>query len=350
MKKIFFLIGVLSLTALKAQKYNAYNNHNADFPSANVLKYSIYSVEYKIGKTKIEDYIKTKGYTVINQNETKDSHHYEFSVNDTEITAIDSFCATLGYLSNKNLNSYNNEAKLVETRVEIERLGNKKNEYEKMLIKIDSVKSEKYYQHWEKIRDIETEIYEAKKQINKLESVKNMYTVSIDMNDDQSSPSSSKINYVHMPGAEYVYQFTENPKQGVSYAAYSGVYLKYLFTKGKSYFSLGDLKAINPVKTDSSAIDEIFTFTFGQDWYSRHLGRGNNKFCNLYIGYQAGYSIMYSSRATKGIPFASPSTGIELFKNKYLLFDTNVNYYLPISSDNRNLRGWRLGASLNFTF
>ncbi|HEY1039856.1 MAG TPA: hypothetical protein VGF30_10650, partial [Bacteroidia bacterium] len=309
MKKVLFLLNIIGVLSLHAQKYTAYNENND--PPVNALKYTIYSADYKAGKNRIEEYIKTKDYTVFNQHETKDSHHYEFLVTDNDVAQIDSFCSTLGYVSTKNLNSSNHEVKLAECRLELERLENKKAEYEKMLIKIDSVKSEKYYQHWEKIREIETEIYNAKKKINKLESVKNTYTVSIDMNDDQSSPTSSKINYVHMPGAEYVYQFTENPKAGISYAAYRGVYLKYLFTKGKSYFSLGDLKAIDPVKTDSTAINEIFTFTFGQDWYSRHLGRGNNKFCNLYIGYQLGYSITYSERATKGIPFASPSTGIE---------------------------------------
>ncbi|MCD6067964.1 MAG: hypothetical protein K0S33_2790 [Bacteroidetes bacterium] len=350
MKKLFLFALLLIVVASPAQKYNAYDEGTKDFPSANVLKYTIYSVEYKVGKTRIEEYIRIKGFTVINQHETKDSHHYEFSVQDKEVAAIDSFCATLGYVSSKNLNSYNNQAKLAETQLELERLEIKKAEYEKMLVKIDSVKSERYYQHWEKIRDIEMEIYNAKKKIGKLESVKNMYTVSIDMNDEQSSPTNSKVNFVHMPGAEYVYLFTENPKQGISYASYQGVYLKYLFTKGKSYFSLGALKANGKVSTDSTAYDELFTFTFGQDWYSRHLGRGNNKFMNLYIGYQAGYSIAYSDEASKGIFYASPSTGIELFKNKYFLFDTNVNYYLPISSENRNMRGWRVGTSLNFSF
>jgi len=349
MKKSLLFLALFSVSTAQAQKYS---NETDDkyFPSANKLKYTIYSVEYKEGKKKIDVFIKKKNFTIINQNETKNSHHYEFNATEQEIAVIDSFCNTLGYVSSKNLNSYNNETKLSETKLEFERLENKKNEYEKMLVRIDSVKSDKYYQHWEKIRDIEAEIYNAKKKIGQLESVKNVYSVSINMNDDQSSPTSSKVNFVHMPGAEYVYLFTESPKPGLSYDTYQGFFLKYLFTKGKSYFSLGALKANNTSITDSLAYDEIFSFVFGQDWYSRHFGRGTNRFFNLYIGYQTGFSIAYNKTISKGIPFISPSTGIELFKNKYFLFDTNINYYLPISEENRNMRGWRVGGSLNFTF
>jgi hypothetical protein len=149
---------------------------------------------------------------------------------------------------------------------------------------------------------------------------------------------------------EYAYLFTENPKAGVSYAMYQGVFVKYLFTKGKSYCSLGALKAVNPVLSDTSAYDEMFNFTIGQDWYSRHLGRGNNKFFNLYIGYEAGVSMAHNSKAATGIPFVSPSTGVEIFKNKFLLFDTNLNYYQPLAEQNRDMRGWKVATSVNFTF
>jgi hypothetical protein len=342
---------MLSTLLLSAQSYNSYNPApKKTGPSANELSYTIYSVDYKAGKLRIEEYIRSKGFSVINQNETKNSHYYEFLAENDAIAGIDSFCARLGYISSKNLNAYNSEIKLAETRLQLERLELKKAEYEKMLVKIDSVKSNRYYEHWEKIRDIESEIYDTRIFITNLQAVKNSYTVSISLNDEQTSPTNSKVSFVHMPGAEYVYLFTENPKKGISYASYQGVYLKYLFTKGKSYFSMGALKANGKDATDSTAIDEMFTFTFGQDWYSRHLGMGNNEFMNLYIGYQVGYSLAYSDKTTKSIFYASPATGIELFKNKYVLFDTNVNYYLPISPENRYLRGWRVGGSLNFSF
>ena len=317
---------------------------------ANKLVYVIYSVEYREGKKKIEDYIKTKNFTIMNQNETKDSYHYELRAQEKETAAIDSFCNTLGYVSSKNLNSFNNEVKLFETKLELERLEIKKMEYEKMLIKIDSVKSNTYYQHWEKIRGIETEIYDTKKKIGQLESVKYIYEVIIDLNDEQTSPNSSKVNFVKMPGVEYSQLFTENAKSDVSYESYQGISMKFLFTRGKSYFTAGALRAMNPDKNDSLAIEEIFGFTFGQDWYGRHLGRGNRRFFNLYIGYQVGISVAYNRDSIKWIPFICPGTGVELFKNKFLLIDSNLSYFLPVSTENRNLRGWKVGASFNFTF
>lgn len=349
MKKIILIYILFVFNNAFSQK--GYTNRlTEDFPSSNVLKYQIYSAEYNEGKQRIIEFMQKNKLSITNQNETKNSHYFEFTINDKMVQSLDSFCNTLGYISSKNLYSYNNEIKLAETRLELERLETKKEDYEKMQNKIDSVGSNRYYQHWEKTREIDSEIFSTKKKITQLESVKNLYTVSIDLNDEQSSPSNSKVNFVHMPGLEYVSLFTENPKTGVSYASYQGVFLKYLFTKGKSYFSLGALKANPSLKRDSLAFSEIFVFTFGQDWYSRHLGRGTNKFLNLYIGYQTGYSIAYNNNKSVGLPFACPETGIELFKNKYLLIDVNVNYFLPISNLNRDMRAWRAGTSINFTF
>lgn len=149
MKKTLSFLAVLYTFTAYSQKYSN-DNDSKYYPSANELKYTIYSVEYKEGKKKIDAFLKKNNFTITNQNETKNSHHYEFKVHEKEISIIDSFCYTLGYVSNKNLNSYNNETKLSETKLELERLENKKTEYEKMLVRIDSVKSDKYYQHWEK--------------------------------------------------------------------------------------------------------------------------------------------------------------------------------------------------------
>jgi hypothetical protein len=348
MKKLFL---VFSLPAcLLAQKNTSEYNY---YSTVNELKYTIYSTDYKEKKKLIEEFIAKNHFKITNQNETKNSHHYEFEIVDKYVPKVDSFCNTFGYLSSKNLNSYNNEAKLKETQLELERLELKKKEYEKMLVKIDSVKSNRYYNHWEKTRDIEQEIFQTKKYIEQIKAVRNLYAVEIDLIDEQISPTNNKVNFVHMPGAEYVYLITENPKAGLSYATYQGYCLKYLFTRGKSYATIGALKAIKPADPelrDTTASDELFMFTFGQDWYSRYLGRGNNKFFNLYIGYQAGMFIADNGHSRRTMGFLSPGTGIELFKNKYLLFDVNANYFLPLNEDNRYLRGYRLGGSINFTF
>ncbi|HEY4800145.1 MAG TPA: hypothetical protein VII99_13780 [Bacteroidia bacterium] len=350
MKKFFLFLRIVSTSALFSQNYASYPKQVSTDILTNEFEFNIYSVEYKDAKMKMDNFIQKNKFEIVKQEETKFSHYYEIDANTSKLSAIDSFVQTLGYISSKELKSFNNQAKLEETKLELEHLNTKKKEYEKMLQRMDSVKSDKYYQHWEKIRDIESEIYSTKKQIKELESVSDVCRVKIRINDDQTSPTNSAVSFVHMPGAEYSYLFIENPKSGISYDNYQGVNLKYLFTKGKSYFSLGALKAMNASGKDSTSYNELFNFAFGQDWYSRFLGRGTRKFFNLYVGYQVGVSLAHNLKYTQTIPFASPSTGIELFKNKYFLIDSNVHYYLPVSNENQNLRGWRVSASINFVF
>ncbi len=349
MKSFISLLMLLIAMNLSAQKYDV-EPTTRNYPTANQLKYTIYSIDYQKSKTLLEEFIKGHKYLMVNQNETRSSHNFEFMIPDTDVALIDSVCNTLGYVSSKNLNSYNNELKLHEARLELERLEKKKAEYEKMLAGMQPATSDKHYEHWEKVRVIESDIYLTLMNIKRLESVRNQYTVSVSLNDEQSSPSSSKVNFVHMPGVEYAALFVENPAFGVSHPYYQGIFLKYLFTKGKDYFSLGALKPLNPTINDSTAYDEMFTFTFGQDWYNRHFGRGKNKFLNLYIGYEAGLAVCYKEDKPEAMAFVSPGTGLELYKNKFILVDTKVNYFLPLDGMNRNLRGWRVAASFNFTF
>lgn len=349
MKKLVLSLLLCAANFLKAQNYSN-NYENKSNTAYSQVRYSIYTVGYKDSKATVEHFIKSKKYEVVNQNETKDTEFFEFWINEIDVPLIDSLCNKLGYVNSKVINSYNTSNKLFDANLELERLLKKKKDFELMLARIDSVKSDKYYQHWEKIREIDAQIYETKKHISHLEAANNVYLVTITVNDEQTSPSNSKINYVHMPGAEYVYLFTETPRTGLTYAAYQGVFLKYLFTKGKSYFSLGALKALEPNKDDKQAYSELFCFNFGQDWYSRHFGRGNNKFMNLYIGYHAGYTLAYNQVSVQGMPYVSPGAGLELFKNKYILIDSSVNYYLPITENNRYTRGIRLASSINFSF
>jgi hypothetical protein len=88
---------------------------------------------------------------------------------------------------------------------------------------------------------------------------------------------------------------------------------------------------------------------FGQDFYSRHFGRGGNKFGNLYSGYTVGYMAASNEVKAQDIFYLAPSVGLELFKNKYILWDTKVNYLIPFSYQ-RNLRGFGLNTSINFVF
>ncbi|HXB40731.1 MAG TPA: hypothetical protein VNZ49_09330 [Bacteroidia bacterium] len=350
MKKLFLITGLI----LNTYVFNAQTNATTEYINLNEQEYTIYSSDYKAAKTKLENFIRFQDYTLIKQEETKTSHYYEFNIPTGDLRIIDSLASGLGYVSNKQLISYNNEDKLDAAKIDLAFQENKKKEYEQMLLKMDSVKSVKYYEHWEKIRAIESEISWNRKKINQLEKISPLYRVKINIHDEQINPTNTRISFVSMPGLQYSVLFTESPKAGKSYPVYQGVFLKYLFTKGKSYFSLGVLKSNNNNLSDTLAYkanSEIFNLAFGQDFYSKRFGRGSNRFFNLYASYQVGASLFFTSKTAITIPFANPGIGLEVFKNKNVLIDSNVYYYLPLADDyNRNLRGWLANVSFNFVF
>lgn len=349
---IFFLLLSFSATSF-AQNYNynyKYKKDDYDFISTTEWVYEVYSSEFNPVRKKFETWLTQKGYTIKKQDETKFSHTFHFDIPKADARLVDSMIASLGYVSMKELHSYNQDNQKTEAQLQLEYLLKSKEEYEKMQQKIDSVKSAKYYEHWEKTRHIDSQIYAVKKKIKMLEAVDNVYTIKVVISDETTSPSYSRVNFVHMPGVEYTYLMIEQPKTGLSHEVYQGLNLKYLFTKGKSFFELGAYKANkDSVKSDSLAFQELFMFEFGQDFYSRHFGRGGNKFFNLYIGYKTGMAVASNDRTVTWIPTVSPNIGVELFKNKYICIDTRANYFLPLV-ENRNLRGWAFSGAFNFVF
>lgn len=195
----------------------------------------------------------------------------------------------------------------------------------------------------EKIREYESEIRE-------LDSKMGCVWIDIMLMRELTTPNETqKIKFVNMPGFEYSVFMPENPKAGISANCYNGYMLKYLFTRGKSFVTVGAFKAVDVPSSDLQMYSDLFNFSFGQDFYSRHLGRGGRKFLNLYSGYNVGYLACTGAESTLHNFYVSPAIGIELFKNNFMLFDTKVNYILPFVK-NLNMRGLQFAASLNFVF
>lgn len=195
----------------------------------------------------------------------------------------------------------------------------------------------------EKIREYENEIRE-------LDSKMGSVWIDITLMRELTTPNETqKVKFVNMPGFEYSVFMPENPKAGISATCYNGYMLKYLFTRGKSYVTVGAFKAVDVPSSDLQMYSDLFNFSFGQDFYSRHLGRGGRKFLNLYSGYNVGYLACTGAESTLHNFYVSPAIGIELFKNNFMLFDTKVNYILPFVK-NLNMRGLQFAASLNFVF
>ena len=58
-----------------------------------------------------------------------------------------------------------------------------------------------------------------------------------------------------MPGTVFGYLRLDNPRVGLTSAAYQGYALKYLVTRGKSYFNPGVYRPVNGNSTDDRFIN-----------------------------------------------------------------------------------------------
>lgn len=166
---------------------------------------------------------------------------------------------------------------------------------------------------------------------------------------DETSPTQTKVRFVNMPGFEYSFLMVGNPKEGFSAKYYDGYNLKYIFTKGKTFVNFGVYKARDVAESDTTTLTDAFNISFGQDFYSRHFGRGARKFLNMYSGYNVGFMMYSGEDSSQKTVYLSPTVGVELFKNRYVLWDLRGGYYLPIMH-NYDLRGWQFSMSFNVAF
>ena len=194
--------------------------------------------------------------------------------------------------------------------------------------------------------------FETKKHIrlHKLELVKylkrkNNVHVKIDISEEFSR---GKIRFINMPGVEYSILFLDNTVAGRT-NIYNGIALKYQFTRGKSYVLFGIRRHGSPSRLVDGEVKDVFDIGFGQDFYSRWMGRGKNTFFNPYVGYSLGGSVLtlMNKEGIKGAFIMMPHIGIELLKLKYCMIDVKGGYYMPISSYSSQLRGFHTSLSFN---
>lgn len=266
--------------------------------------------------------------------------------------AIDRSLTRLGRIDDKQLYTTNNEAELKSIEAEIKFTKEQKNSFQQELDRMDK-SSQNYTNYWNEIRTKEKAIFELEKRSTAMKSKSNLFVFNITLSEDIGTPQQNRkwnIRYVNMPGMEYSYLRIDNPKNGISTGAYQGAGVKYLFTRGKSFITFSVMKNVSAV-SDSLTFKELFTYGFGQDFYPHHFGGGKRKFLNLYTGYTIGGIFATSDASSKGIPFVTPSVGLELYKNKYILFDIKSGYFIPIDKNtNFHLRGITSNVSFNFVF
>jgi hypothetical protein len=332
-------------------------SYDREYYSAN-KDVSIYTSEFQKGKTSISNYILKYNADVLSENLSRYDYRVDFSIDQKAIITLDSLVQMLGYVTRSNQTNNNNKLKIK----------NLQNQIEDYQIQINRIRERSRRDSTAQQRNStetsinynEDKIKEANRKLSQIKENETKVFVSINLNDELSVPSgNSKITWAKMPGVAYNYLMVENPKVGTSDKSYAGMNLKYIFTKGKSFFQIGVLKSQNlsdVQQYDSllspNTINEFFTVEFGQDFYTKHFGRGNRKFLNLYSGYTIGGMIPNKRNDDNlgFIPVLNLSIGVEIIKTKHILLDARGSYFLPLDGINRNTRGILLGTSFNFVF
>ncbi|MBU0558771.1 MAG: hypothetical protein KJ799_15410 [Bacteroidetes bacterium] len=311
------------------------------------INITVLSLDFSNSVIKINRFIQSRNLIVQSRNDNRKTVDVTLLFSGTDTRLIEDFAESLGVVTSKKLSSINNQEKITDLKNEIGYLKNNKLAYEDLMQKMDA-KMEKYTTFWAEARAIDERIFAKERELNFMIERNDVFVANLILQDEITVPENSDVSFVNMPGAEFSFLKIENPQTGVSSKDYSGYFLKYLLTRGKSFAVLGAYKS-NTAVSDSTQWGEMFVIGFGQDFYSRHFGDGNQSFFNLYSGYIVGYAYL-TNKFSKGDEFfISPTVGLELYKNKYFLWDSKVSYFIPFEY-NKNLRGISYSTSFNFVF
>lgn len=327
--------------------FSATAQTDSSFVTIEVETY-ISCIDFPQARTAMSVFLKQNNVKVQSQEDDRSSMHASFALNESQYQQFNSLMPTLGFVSSNRVNTTNNSQRVEEINLEIKYQNEKKDSYEKILNQTEA-NSEQYYSYWNDVQQIKSDIFSLEKDLLPYGQNTNHYIVSLSIREEMTTPEESRVSFVNMPGFEYSFLSVDVPKEGISSSNYQGYFLKYLFTRGKSYGSIGVMKSDGNHTNDSTMFKDLFVFGFGQDFYSRHFGRGGRRFLNLYSGYTVGGIIANADTRKKSIFYFAPSVGVEIIKTKYILFDTKVSYFVP-TTFNQNLRGLSYSFAFNFVF
>ncbi|WP_426492529.1 hypothetical protein [Hymenobacter sp. 102] len=316
---------------------------------------SVGVTKYAEARAALTGFIRKRAVRVQKQEETPEQLTAEFSLTTTDLPRLDSLVTGLGYVLENNLNTHNLTSRLqelkAEERVEAARLTNSQARMQEA-----KLTTEERIALQNEIVQQEARLRQLQQRQQLLTSHENQAYVSLRLFDEISFPTGNRrVSFVNMPGVEYAYLRLDNPKVSLTsqgYQGYQGYAIKYLFTRGKSYFNLGVYKPTTTNKTDSAFVNELFVINFGQDFYPRNFGRGRRRYLNLYTSYQVGGFILNRNDDKKNdfIPNLNLGLGVELVKTRHILLDIKGSYCVPLNSRSRDLRGLLGQASFNFVF
>ena len=333
------------------------NSQESDMMSQTITTV-IYSTDIDKSKALLKNLVDSTKSETISYAEGNDYNYEGKRISTTIWTSkkgyetIDKSLSRLGRVEDKQLSTTNNGEELRSIEAEIKFNQEEKNSYQKELDRLDK-NSADYTKYWNEIRTKERMIFDLEKRSTGMKNKTNLFVFNITITEDIGTPqrnSKWNVQYVNMPGLEYNYLEVDNPQAGISSEFYQGAGVKYLFTRGKSFITFSVMKkSISAI--DSSTFKELFIYGFGQDFYPHHFGGGKRKFLNLYTGYNIGGVFATSNGSSTGMPYITSSVGLEIYKNKYILIDSKVGYFIPIDKNtNFHLRGVASNLSFNFVF
>ncbi|MBF9144096.1 hypothetical protein [Hymenobacter properus] len=298
----------------------------------------------------VSGFIRQRAVHVQKQEETPEQLIAEFALASPDLVRLDSLTAALGNVLENNLNSQDLSGHIGELEAEALRAADQVAAMEPRR----SLGSPDEQANLRRDLDRATQrLTDLRQQLAGIAGHAGQAYVTLRLFDEVSFPTGNRrVSFVNMPGVEYGYLRLDNPKVGLTSTAYQGYALKYLVTRGKSYFNLGFYRPVSGNTGESDFVNELFVINFGQDFYPRNFGRGRRRYFNLYTCYQLGGFILNrnSDKGNEFVPNANIGIGLEIMKTRHVLIDTKASYFVPLNDRSRDLRGVLGQAAFNFVF
>lgn len=277
-----------------------------------------------------------------------------FLVPDGQIDAVRSRLGAVGsvYINDLTVQGDSSKARrgLVQLRQELEFKRGQQALHAQELAKLDRAQEPEAWESlWNATRRLEVDTFQIARQIAEQDGDMRRNLVKLRVSEPRSSEiEDGWFRFVNMPGGEYL-RFTPGTGGPRIAQSYQGPAFRYLFTKGKSYLTVGVLESDPAVEaSDSARISEILLVSLGTDFYPRHFGQGRRTWFNLYSGAQFGAMLLSDASSSRLVWMAAPHAGMEVWKGARGLVDVKAAYYLPLSETwNRNLRGWSVSVGAN---
>ena len=259
----------------------------------------------------------------------------------------------LGSTELKKIETLNHAATIKQFRFDLAYLTEQKKLFRHDL-EINDPTGSVYKELFNRERELDKQIYEKNRELMILEEEIDRSTITLDFHEKSAQDLESRdgfTDFINMPGFETKFFNLENPgSQGMS-DRYLGGSLRYMFTKGRSYFLIGILKPLDGTGGGQDLINDIVIYGIGKDFYPRYFGQGRNTFLNPFSGFEAGGMVLTSDSGIDHIFTVEPHIGVELFKNKYVIIDARIGYLFPLDEEKvKSHRGFTQNLSINIVF